>query len=322
MSTGRLIVRRFAIRGLHTKRTKPRRAFMCAKYLLLKIQNSNSNSNLTFKISNINRIHLALNTHMVYKRKRGSNRRRRFKRRYTRKRRFSRRKRFSRPSKQHLRHKGPNTVFPDRLYTTLVYQDYINATPANGSTAETYLWHGNSIYDPYITGTGHQPRYHDTFSVIYDNYIVHASKISVKAQVVYASTAAPPFPFAIAVCPSPGVTALALTSTVNYSKMGDASEMPNTKYSIFKLGGTGQPGTFGKVRNFMSTRKLFGMPQPLDEEFQAGFGFSPQTAQAWAWNVFIGPIDNYTFDGTAQIKLQVRIKYFVEMRNAIVPEVS
>lgn len=50
---------------------------------------------------------------------------------------------------------------------------------ANGAPV-SYHFSANSIYDPNLTGTGHQPLGRDQYGLIYDHYTVIGSKIKVK----------------------------------------------------------------------------------------------------------------------------------------------
>lgn len=75
---------------------------------------------------------------------------------------------------------GPPTGFPDRLRCKLKYCDNLTLTSTTGSIGK-YFFRANSINDPDLTGTGHQPLYHDTFSAIYDQYAVISSHIVITA---------------------------------------------------------------------------------------------------------------------------------------------
>lgn len=70
--------------------------------------------------------------------------------------------------------------FPKKLVETHKYAELVNlATGAAGAQA-SYTFSCNGLYDPNITGTGHQPMYFDQLSAIYDHYCCVASKISVR----------------------------------------------------------------------------------------------------------------------------------------------
>jgi len=62
--------------------------------------------------------------------------------------------------------------------TELCYADYFTIDPGIGS-AGSYIFSCNGLYDPNITGTGHQPHGFDQMMVNYNNYIVTSSAIEV-----------------------------------------------------------------------------------------------------------------------------------------------
>jgi len=64
--------------------------------------------------------------------------------------------------------------FPDRLVVKLRYADYISLVCTSGALAKQVM-RMNSIYDPDLSSTGHQPLYHDTYAGIYDHYAVISS---------------------------------------------------------------------------------------------------------------------------------------------------
>jgi hypothetical protein len=77
--------------------------------------------------------------------------------------------------------------FPDRLLTTLRYNDVYAITSTSGSTA-TQIFRWNSIYDPDYTSAGHQPLYRDTFASIYDHYAVVKARVHIRYTNNSAST--------------------------------------------------------------------------------------------------------------------------------------
>lgn len=65
---------------------------------------------------------------------------------------------------------------PDRLVTKLRY-DNVGLLTSTTGTVGKQVWRMNSIFDPDLTGGGHQPHYYDQFAVLYDHYTVIKSKI-------------------------------------------------------------------------------------------------------------------------------------------------
>lgn len=68
--------------------------------------------------------------------------------------------------------------FPLRLRNTLRYHSEVQViTDAIGFSG--YVFSANGLYDPDITGVGHQPMYFDQLTAIYNHYTVQASKCKI-----------------------------------------------------------------------------------------------------------------------------------------------
>lgn len=68
--------------------------------------------------------------------------------------------------------------FPNSIITKLRYCTVTTLTGTGGARALN-AFAANGIYDPDITGVGHQPMYRDTYASIYNHYKVLGSKITV-----------------------------------------------------------------------------------------------------------------------------------------------
>lgn len=66
--------------------------------------------------------------------------------------------------------------FPKQYTSRLKYAETVTIT-LNGSGLGSYLFSANGLFDPNISGTGHQPMYFDQLMTIYNHYTVTASKI-------------------------------------------------------------------------------------------------------------------------------------------------
>lgn len=70
-----------------------------------------------------------------------------------------------------------NFPFPTSRVCKLKYAEQFTINPAVG-TVGTYVFSANGLYDPNITGFGHQPYGFDQLCALYDHYVVLASKIT------------------------------------------------------------------------------------------------------------------------------------------------
>jgi len=70
--------------------------------------------------------------------------------------------------------------FPKKLLITHRYVEPNLPLITSGSGALSYYtWSCNSLYDPNVTGIGHQPMYFDQLSALYDHYVVIGSRIKI-----------------------------------------------------------------------------------------------------------------------------------------------
>lgn len=65
-----------------------------------------------------------------------------------------------------------------KIKTNLVYAQQLDLNPGVGGAAAAYVFSCNGLYDPNITGIGHQPRGFDQLMALYDHYVVIAAKIN------------------------------------------------------------------------------------------------------------------------------------------------
>lgn len=69
-------------------------------------------------------------------------------------------------------------LFPSRYKCMLRYQDQVSATTTTGAVG-SWVFSANGLFDPNITGTGHQPAGFDQMMVSYEHYTVTRSRILV-----------------------------------------------------------------------------------------------------------------------------------------------
>ncbi len=82
------------------------------------------------------------------------------------------RRTFARPTSK------KSGIVRDRRMVSMRYAFKITLT---ADAFRTYQFRANSLFDPDITGVGHQPRGFDQYMILYDKYAVVSSKITVKA---------------------------------------------------------------------------------------------------------------------------------------------
>lgn len=85
-----------------------------------------------------------------------------------------RRRRFVRRSRV-----APLQPIARKQIVKMRYDDWVVIDPS--TVATTCFFRANSIYDPNLSGVGHQPLPHDLWQSLYNHYTVLGSKISVQA---------------------------------------------------------------------------------------------------------------------------------------------
>jgi len=76
---------------------------------------------------------------------------------------------------------GRPMPFPTRMLAKLKYCE-TSALQSAVVPVAVYYWSCNNIYDPNVSGGGHQPYGHDTYAQIYNQYTVIGSRIRVNAS--------------------------------------------------------------------------------------------------------------------------------------------
>lgn len=66
------------------------------------------------------------------------------------------------------------------LATTLVYNEQYSLDAGISPSIATQVMSANGMFDPNITGVGHQPRGFDELMALYDHFVVVGSKITLK----------------------------------------------------------------------------------------------------------------------------------------------
>lgn len=68
---------------------------------------------------------------------------------------------------------------PRMFKTTLRYAEKFLLNPGIAGVAGVQVFRANGMFDPNVTGTGHQPRGFDQLMALYDHFVVSAAKITV-----------------------------------------------------------------------------------------------------------------------------------------------
>lgn len=179
--------------------------------------------------------------------------------------------------------------FPNSLITRLRYCDTIVLTGTLGARALN-VFAANGIFDPDITGVGHQPMYRDTFADIYDQYCVLGSKITVDFS---PTTALVP-------------TLVGIVGDDDSSITTSVQNLLEQNNGVSKLLGT--PGSEAvTLTNTFSPLRMFGVNVKDDGSAATAIGANP--SELWTFAVWSASADGAS---TTVINIRVEIEYTVK----------
>lgn len=202
-----------------------------------------------------------------------------------RRRRYARRTRGKKYNRAIVR--NPQTPFPDVMFTKMKYSQHI-ATGSFTTSPNLRVFAGNGMYDPDITGAGHQPYGFDEYATLYFRYQVRASKIKIIPG------------------PTDGIFLTVRPSTTSGTVLtiAEAMERPNSKTVTFG-GDSASHNTF--IQHYWKTSKALGRKCRLDDDdTSADYNANPTKLWYWAINQINTDQSTSTSDN-----MMVEITYYV-----------
>jgi len=170
----------------------------------------------------------------------------------------------------------------NKLVNRMEYMTPIYYSSVSGPT--TYIFRGNSIYDPDQTGTGSQPLGFSTLSSIYSVY--ECPRSSIKAEYIN-NTAVPVW---LTICP--------VVSTGDAVTYFNSSGRPGAKSIYCTSNNSTQHGVL------YNTAKTFDMTGLPDGENDCRGNVTGNPASQWYWQVIMTPCDGASaISGVLNIKL-------------------
>lgn len=213
---------------------------------------------------------------------------------------YRKRKRYNRPYKKTI---NQATGVPDVLRTKLKYSEQILLQPGPiGFGAQIMC--GNSVYDPDVSGVGHQPRGYDQWSQFYKKYRVYASAIKVHYMSDQQAAAGLTN---VWILPTPE-----LPTTVSYG-ISSLNENPYAKTSML-VPYVGRGSTF--LKHYMSTKKMFGEKLINEDGYEGktgNLGTGSDPINKWYWTV-----GGETVTGSdLKVHMTITMTYYVEFFDRI-----
>lgn len=137
-------------------------------------------------------------------------------------------------------HSGlPPSLTMKHVYVANIKLDNTGAT----NVAATQQWRLNSLYDPDLTSTGHQPYYYDQIQALYNEYCVYGVLVD-----LYAGSESATSPILLSICPS-------LTSG-NPTDATLGLERPQAKRLFVDAGGASQ-----RFVKYYKIYEILGVPK-------------------------------------------------------------
>lgn len=184
-------------------------------------------------------------------------------------------------------------VIPDVMYCKMRYNDQFSMSATVPNSA-VYQFAINDIYDPNITGTGHQPRGHDQWANMYTHYEVQACAIRVRA--VNMGDAA------ILLCVPQSYDSASANNHYN------AGEIEEAKLIIMpEANGTGEQ--YGWLQHYIPCKKVGGHVTD-DVVYQGALG-SSSPSRRHKWTIVLGGLS--ITSGSASADIQVDLLYYVKL---------
>lgn len=179
--------------------------------------------------------------------------------------------------------------FPKKAKQTLLYSEIVNLVGTTGGNGN-YFFSCNGMYDPNVTGTGHQTLYFDQMAAVYNHYTVIGSKITI-TPVPFTATSES---WIMSLCQNDDAAVTTATPT------GQA-EIAGSKYMIVPANFSGVPLS---LSDNWSAKKTFGGSVLGNDNLQGTSGANP--TEVTNWLISIRATDSVS---TVSCYVKVEIEY-------------
>lgn len=186
------------------------------------------------------------------------------------------------------------TIVPDRLATKIKYATQFSLIDGTGGLTTSYVFRGNSAYDPDYTGVGSQPVGYDEWSAFYGKYKVNAS--SIRLVFMSQSNSSPTANIMLSCTPTIDLT---VTDPVQLS----LNPYTRTRFIATANGNAGVV----HIKNYMASKKVFGDKTANDEDYEATISGNP--FNQWFWKILAQSVDQ---SSTINVQVFATITYYIE----------
>jgi len=183
---------------------------------------------------------------------------------------------------------------PRQRSTVLSYVEHVAALTSTSGVLGSYMFRCNSCYDPNYTFSGHQPMGWDTWTSLYNQYIVTASSINIKVLANQANTA----PCAIGCYVTDG-------TAVGYTTPSEFIEAKRGTYRIFNL----QAGNSTNLYVPFNTKRFFNVTDVKDNQVNLGSAVTSNPTEEAFYNIWFGTLDGTTEDCNIMVTLKYHVTF-------------
>lgn len=160
---------------------------------------------------------------------------------------------------------------PNNFGAKLRYAETFTIDPGTVGVAGVHVFSANGLYDPNITGVGHQPRGFDQLMTMYDHYTVVGSKITATFSTAGIAGAGGPLLVGVAVKDSDSV----------YTDKNDYMEGRNVVSRVLDRSAVDNESHSLVLKKAYSTRKFLGISKPLSNSLIRGTSGANPSEQAY-----------------------------------------
>lgn len=188
------------------------------------------------------------------------------------------------------------SVVPSKFFTTMPYYDS-RPIILSSTNINQHLFRMNSIFDPDLTGGGHQPRGHDEMAQLYQGYQVYG----VAYQIVFTTRDTSRETFQCGVLAAPN-------NFIGFGSIQDAHEHTQSRIRWVTLDDQRPIAKIQGYFNCSNAQQVSKKDYSTGDEFKAGFGSNPSVSPILC-------IVGHTLDGTTStqgVDCSVNLLYYVK----------
>lgn len=188
--------------------------------------------------------------------------------------------------------------FPKTTAVKLRYVEGVSINPGIGSLA-TYSFRANSAYDPNASGTGHQPMNFDTWSTLYNHYLVVGSKITARLHSNSTDVA--------------GGLLFGINLSDDLTFSSDASTLMEQGLSRYRMANVSSNANSGNglvVSKGFSCKEFFNLTNPTDNINRVGSTVLNNPNEMAFFVIFMGTPPGSVVD-LSSYSITVQIEYIV-----------